>query len=60
MKRRKRSKLARMARLKRLTLLVLRMSRRYARPQYFDIEDPALPDLAVAVPMSPVVPLEAV
>ena len=39
---------------------LLRMSRRYSRPQYFDIEDPALPNLAVAVPMSPVAPLEAV
>ncbi|MFC3744769.1 hypothetical protein [Paractinoplanes deccanensis] len=38
----------------------LRMARRYPRPQYFDIEDPALPVTTVPAPTSPAVPLEAV
>ncbi|MEV4343943.1 hypothetical protein AB0J83_05640 [Actinoplanes sp. NPDC049596] len=37
-----------------------RMARRYPQPQYFDIEDPALPAVVVPVPLSPAVPLEAV
>lgn len=39
---------------------LLRMAKRYPRPQYFDIEDPSLPDLPVPVPAPPVAPLEAV
>ncbi|GAA0574729.1 hypothetical protein GCM10010172_69230 [Paractinoplanes ferrugineus] len=44
---------------------MLGMARRYPRPQYFDIEDPALPESAVEVPVpaaptAPTAPLEAV
>jgi hypothetical protein len=41
----------------------LGMARRYPRPQYFDIEDPALPEPKVEVPMPaapPTAPLESV
>jgi hypothetical protein len=39
---------------------LLRMARRHPRPQYFDIEDTALPNLPLPVPAAPVAPLEAV
>jgi hypothetical protein len=41
---------------------VLGMARRYPLPQYFDIEDPALPAQAIEVPLpvTPTAPLEAV
>jgi len=41
----------------------LGMARRYPLPQYFDIEDPALPEPAAGVPTPaapPTAPLEAV
>jgi len=47
----------------RLLVRALGMARRYPLPQYFDIEDPALAESAVGVPMPsspPTAPLEAV
>ncbi|MEU4240350.1 hypothetical protein [Actinoplanes sp. NPDC026619] len=40
----------------------LGLARRYPRPQYFDIEDPALPERAIEVPSpaTPTAPLESV
>ena len=47
----------------RLLVRALGMARRYPLPQYFDIEDPALPDLPAEVPQPaspPTAPLESV
>jgi hypothetical protein len=48
---------------RRLLVRALGMARRYPLPQYFDIEDPALPEPAAEVPMPatpPTAPLESV
>jgi hypothetical protein len=45
----------------RLLVRALGMTRRYPRPQYFDIEDPSLPEsVGVAVVPAPTAPLESV
>nr|WP_296074266.1 hypothetical protein [uncultured Actinoplanes sp.] len=44
----------------RLLVRALGMARRYPRPQYFDIEEPAMPAPPLPAPTSPAVPLEAV
>ncbi|GAA2661188.1 hypothetical protein [Paractinoplanes durhamensis] len=46
----------------RLLVRALGLARRYPRPQYFDIEDPALPEPAfgIPVPATPIAPLESV
>ncbi|WP_433295100.1 hypothetical protein ACQP2F_34885 [Actinoplanes sp. CA-030573] len=47
----------------RLVVRALGMARRYPQPQYFDIEDPGLPDPSIGVPQPaspPTAPLEAV
>jgi hypothetical protein len=47
----------------RLLVRALGMARRYPRPQYFDIEDPVLPELPAVVPQPaspPTAPLESV
>jgi hypothetical protein len=44
----------------RLLVRALGMARRYPRPKYFDIEEPAMPAPPLPAPASPAVPLEAV
>ncbi len=44
----------------RLLVRALRLARRYPLPQYFDIEDPALPEPVAAAVPAPTAPLEAV
>src|SRR3954468_12908961 len=48
---------------RRLLVRALGMARRYPLPQYFDVEEPALPESAAGLPMPsspPTVPLESV